>query len=127
MIPGANLVIIEATAIRIKDGKPCNVVSAIRSNKKQRIYNSKYFPAVLKRFSDKISTNGIRLSIGFTMFIIPSLLVLNIKVVIVTSISNLVRGSSKRPFSLFTAAGNPSSFIRQFLLFQNVFSVTSDR
>lgn len=58
MMPGANRVMIDVIASTIKESRPLNVVRAIRSNTKQATYNSKYFPAVLKRRSDKINIKG---------------------------------------------------------------------
>ena len=101
IMPGAKRVIMDVIASTMKESNPLKTVRAIRSNTKQTAYNSKYFPAVLKRRSDKISTKGIRLKQGLTMFMIPVLLVLNISVVIVSSSTSFVRGSNNIPFCLF--------------------------
>ena len=116
MMPGANRVMIDVIASTIKESRPLNVVRAIRSNTKQATYNSKYFPAVLKRRSDKINIKGTRLKQGLTIFIIPSLLVLNISVVTVNNRTSFVRGSSNIPFLFSVVAENDTPFITQFPL-----------
>ena len=113
IIPGANRVIMDVIAKTTKDSRLLNVVSAMRSSAKQARYKSRYLPAVLKRRSDRISTKGIRLNTGFTKFIIPSLLVLNINVVTVNSKINFVRGSSRIPFLLSVVAEKDTPSIIQ--------------
>lgn len=107
---------------KIEENRPLNVVRAMRSNTKQARYKNRYLPAVLKRRSDRISTKGIRLNTGFIKFIIPSLLVLNINVVTVSSKINFVRGSSRIPLRLSVVAEKDTPSIMQFPLSQSVFS-----
>ena len=57
-----------------------------------------------------------RLKQGLTMFIIPSLLVLNIRVVIVNNNRSFVRGSSNIPFLFSVVAENDTPSITQFPL-----------
>ena len=115
-MPGANRVIMDVIAKITKDNRPLNVVRAMRSNTKQARYKNRYLPAVLKRRSDRISTKGIRLNTGFIKFIIPSLLVLNINVVTVSSKINFVRGSSRIPLRLSVVAEKDTPSIMQFPL-----------
>ena len=112
-MPGANRVMIDVTASTMNESNPLKLVRAIRSSIKQTAYSTSYFPAVLKRRSDKIRAKGTRLRHGLTMFIIPSLLVLNISVVIVSSRMSFVRGSSRIPFLFSVVAENDSPFITQ--------------
>ena len=121
-MPGANRVMIDVTASTMNESNPLKLVRAIRSSIKQTAYSTRYFPAVLKRRSDKIRAKGTRLRHGLTMFIIPSLLVLNISVVIVSSRMSFVQGSSRIPFLYSVVDEKDSPFITQCPLYQNAFS-----
>ena len=113
---GANSVMIDVTASTMNESNPLKLVRAIRSSIKQTAYSSRFSPSVLKRRSYKIRALGTMLSHGLTMFIILSLLVLNISVVIVSSIMSFVRGSSRIPFLFSVVAENDSPFITQCTL-----------